>query len=304
MGPCSVCGSSNCELFCTAFDRFLGKRDPLWEIRRCRSCGFGWTFPPLEPEQIGDHYPAHYTGEVEATVRAFLSGRLLGSRSWRKETEKVRLVERFIPAGRILDVGCGDGKFLWALEPRRWDRHGVERNARVVDYVSSSIAGIRLVAGGVFSRELAPASFDVITFWHVLEHLPDPRRILKRLVQLLVPGGWVVISLPNLASLQARIFRHYWYAFDDVPRHLYHFSPPSLDLLLREAGFQVQKHLFFSPTVNIHSLKYSLINWSEETFHTRLPYYLLKPLLFAFQLVERTSGRYGMLTTVARLTRS
>lgn len=300
MMHCPVCSSSQGELFTSAFDRVLNRPEPTWRIHRCLDCGFGWTEPALRDEEIKQHYPPTYLGDTERTLDEFLSGRLQRSRSWKKEAEKVDLVQRFVSGGRILDVGCGDGKFLWALDSRRWDRTGVEFSEETVRLVNERIDGLKLIEGNIFSSELRENAFDVVTFWHVLEHLPRPQEVLERVQRLLSPGGWVFISLPNLNSLQAHLFRRYWYAFDDVPRHLYHFAPRPLEILLREKDFQELEHRFFSPIVNIHCLKYSLINWSESRFGSRLPYYVLKPWLMLFPFLERVTGRYGMLTTIAR----
>ncbi len=296
-----MCHGTEIEHFCSAFDRVLHRPESTWQILRCKGCGFGWTFPPLNPDEIASHYPAAYLGDTRKTLDEFLSGKLACSRSWRGEKEKTRLVERYVDRGRILDVGCGDAKFLWALDPRRWDRSGVDSSRGILDLVRVRISGLHLVAGDVFSNELSPASFDVVTFWHSLEHLPGPEKVLMRATALLCPGGWIFVSLPNLDSLQARLFRHRWYAFDDVPRHLFHFSTRSLDRLLLEAGLVVRGHLPFSRLVNFHTLKHSLLHRCEERPGGRLFYYALKPLALGFfPLLERLSGEYGILTTVAR----
>jgi len=297
---CLVCGSDEDELFSTAVDRVRKLSEPVWQIRRCGRCGFGWTFPIPSEEETKSFYPPEYLGDVERTLDDFLSGRLRGTRSWRGSTEKVELVERHIDRGSILDVGCGDGKFLWALDAQRWKATGVDNLPETLSRVSSRMPSLHLIEGNIYSRNLEEEGYDALTFWHVLEHLPDPRRILRRASALLRPGGWLFISLPRLDSLQAKIFRKHWYAFDDVPRHLYHFSKSSLDHLLIEAGFIVRKHLLFSPLVNFHSLKHSLLNCSREMLRSRVPYYLLKALLYPFVLLERASDSYGILTTIAQ----
>src|SRR5206468_7680879 len=138
-------------------------------------------------------------------------------------------------------------------------------------------------------------------FWHSLEHLPSPEKVLERAAALLRPGGWIFVSLPNLDSLQARRFRQRWYGFDDVPRHLFHFSTRSLDRLLVESGFEIRRHLPFSRLVNYHTLKHSLLHRCEARRGGRVLYYALKPFALAlFPLLERLSGEYGILTTVAR----
>ena len=297
---CPVCQSAESDRFSTAFDRFRGLPAPVWEIRRCRRCGFGWTDPPLPEEEIAAHYPPAYLGDTERILDEFLSGSLQRGRSWRKETEKVLLVERFCRSGRILDVGCAEGKFLWALDAGRWKRTGVEFSSAVVGLVRKKLPGLELIAGDIYSDGLEPGRFDVITFWHVLEHLPGPERVLARVRELLRPGGLAVISLPNLESLQARMFRQDWYPFDDVPRHLYHFSPRSLEILLAGAGLRPEGHIFFSRGMNFHSLKHSTLNWSRRRWANRVPYYLIKPFLHPFQWLEWLTGRTGMRTIVAR----
>ncbi len=298
VNQCQICSSSEVELFCRVPDRDL-PASRVWEVWRCRSCGYGATRPQIPPEQIGRYYPPAYLGESEETLDAFLSGRLQKSRSWRHETEKVRLVERFQPGGRILDVGASNASFLLALDADRWRRVGVEYIEPVVRLVQSRIRELSIHAGDIFSAELAPGTFDVVTFWHVFEHLYEPRRVLLRTAELLKPGGRAVISLPNFDSLQARLFHHHWYALD-LPRHLHHYSPRALEILLNESGFGLESHRFFSRLYNIHQLKHSLVHWSEERFASRLPYYLLKPLLMLFPLCEGMGRQYGTLTTVAR----
>lgn len=297
---CPVCGAACPYLFCTAVDRLRRNPGEQWRICRCRQCGLGWTEPLLCEEEVGRYYPASYLGEIEHRIREYLAGTLQKSRSWRGETEKVRLVESRVPGGRLLDVGCGDGKFLWALDPERWERAGVEQSAAAVELVKQRIPGIRLIPGDIFGSALQPESFDVITFWHVLEHLADPAQALRRAAELLNPGGVVIVSSPSIDSLQAAVFRGRWYGFDDVPRHLNHFSRDSLNLLLGWCGLRMERHLMFSRLVNFHALKHSLLNWSAGLGPGRPLYYALKPLLMGFQLLERITGRYGVRTVVAK----
>lgn len=297
---CLACSSRDCEHFCRAFDRYYGDPATSWEIVRCRSCGFGWTSPSLPEEEILGYYPDWYMGDTRRTIQEYQSGQLARSRSWRIEVEKVRHVEEFQPSGTILDVGCGDGKFLWGMDPSRWERTGVERGTEIMQLVSRHFPDVEWIGGDIYSPLLDGRQFDVATFWHVLEHLPRPRRVLRRVSELVRPGGWVIIALPNLESTQAHLFRRNWFAFDEVPRHLFHFSPRSLEILLEEAGLRVVSHRLYSRTNNFHSLKHSLVHWSEERFGNRAPYYLLKPFLFGMQALEQVRGRYGMLASVAQ----
>ena len=302
MDLCPICSALDWDYFCTVPDRLRKILDRSWEIYRCRSCGLGRTIPAPNEEDLLEYYPPSYWGDVLKTIDKFQTGQLVSSRSWRQELEKVSLVERFISRGRILDVGCGDGKFLWGLDMHRWQRTGIEPSKKTVQLVRERIPEIDVLDTDLYSKQLKPGSFDVITFWHVLEHLSDPRRVICRVRDLLCPKGLLLISLPNLSSMQARLFRKHWYAFDDVPRHLFHFSPKSLTLLLRQGGFRIEDQLNFSRIINFHCLKHSVVNWSENWFGSRLPYYLLKPILPVVSLLERAQGQSGIITLVARRT--
>jgi len=297
---CSICHSTSQYSFCSVIDRVRNVPDEQWRISRCRQCGFGWTEPLLSESEISGYYPATYFGELEQRIEQYLSGTLQRSRSWRGETEKVGLVETYVSGGRLLDVGCGDAKFLWALNPDRWQRVGVEPSSATAELVKRRVAGIELHAGDIFNPALPPGSFDVITFWHVLEHLPDPEQALIRAGSLLRHDGMIFISLPGIDSLQASLFRRNWYGFDDVPRHLCHHSRDSLNLLLDRCGFDIKRHLMFSRRINFHALKHSLLNWSTDLWAGRILYYALKPLLFGIQFFERITGRYGIRTVIAQ----
>jgi SAM-dependent methyltransferase len=298
---CPLCSGTRGYTFCEAFDRVLKTPEVVWQVMLCPDCGYGWTEPPLAEEEIGNYYPASYLGDTRRMIAEYESGRLQRSRSWRKETEKAELVERFVRGGRILDVGCADARFLLSLDGSQWERWGVERSAPVVETVSGRFPELRMVTGDIHVRELPEGYFDVVSFWHVLEHLPAPAQVLARTRQLLKPGGTIVVSLPNLDSLQAHLFGRYWYGFDDVPRHLHHFTPPALARLFAGAGLAwVKGPLCFSPIVNHHCLKHSLLNWCEDRFSNRLVYYGLKPLVLSLPLVEKMMGQYGIVTVIGK----
>ena len=184
--------------------------------------------------------------------------------------------------------------------PALLQRFGIEQSEEAVELVRRRIPGINLISGDILHPGLELNSFDIITFWHVLEHLPDPARALQRTADLLRPGGIVLVSLPAVDSLQAALFRRHWYGFDDVPRHLHHFSSDSLKLLLDSCGLAIERRLMFSRSVSFHALKHSLLNWSSSWGAGRLGYYPLKPLLFGFQALERITGWCGIRTVVAR----
>lgn len=141
------------------------------------------------------------------------------------------------PAPRALDVGCGNGAYLLHLRALGWQVAGVEPNS-----TAALDAGRRfrlfVHSGTLGSAPFARESFDLVTFRHVLEHVPNPLADLRRAACLLRPGGQLLIECPNAAALARRVFSSYWFHLD-LPRHLYHFMPQSLGALLRAAGFRV-----------------------------------------------------------------
>jgi len=298
--PCPACGGASFAPFCAVPDRLRRLPEPVWTIERCAGCGYGRTVPVPAEEEIAAFYPEGYLGDTPGALEAFLAGRLQRTRSWRAESEKAWFLGQFVRRGRVLDVGCGDGRFLWALDPASWERFGLDIAEPVMARVRDRIPSIRLLSGDIRDAPLSASSFDAVTFWHSLEHLPDPAAALARAAALLRPGGWIVVSLPNIDSIQAALFRGCWYPMDDVPRHLHHFSRRALDLMMDKAGFRVESHACFSARVAYHSLKHSLLNWAAEGHGGRAAYYLLKPLIFLIPLLERATGRCAILTTAAR----
>jgi SAM-dependent methyltransferase len=303
---CPLCSSKQVELFCRMDDQHLAglpnseaRERKTWDILKCGECTLGWTFPMPAAEELSGYYPSSYSGDARGMVEAFKAGKLQRSRSWKTEEEKVRFVERYTDRGAILDVGCGDGKFLLALGSRRWRRTGFEQIGEAVEPVRAAAPEIRFVVGDFESSDLQEESFDVITFWHVFEHLMDPQSVLARCSRLLRPGGIIALGVPNFGCWQPRLFRSHWYAFDP-PRHIFHYSPRALSLLLKNAGFRLVEFRAFGRRISLHQLKYSLITWSESSWHSRFPYYLLKPFALVANHFEPWVGSYGGLGAVAR----
>ena len=276
-----------------------GESPRTWEVWRCRSCGYGWTASPDGEVEVASYYPPSYLGDTHRRMKEFLSGKLKRTRSWERELEKVVLVERFVCGGKLLDVGCSNCCFLLALNSEKWERIGVEYISEVVEIVRSYVPSLEVHPGDIHSVGLENDSLDVITYWHVFEHLHHPRRNLKRTFDLLRPGGYVFMRLPRFDNWQPRTFRSYWYALD-VPRHLHHFSWRSLEILLHESAFSDLQTTSFLKRDNFHHIKHSVLRWSQEKFSSRIPYYLLKPVLLGIPLLERLRRSFGMLTVVAK----
>lgn len=139
---------------------------------------------------------------------------------------KLRLIEQHQPVkGKILDIGAGTGDFLLEAKNKNWETVGVEPNEK-----AKSIAINKGVLFADTVEKLESNSFDVITLWHVLEHVPDVAHQVAELKRLLKPSGTLIIAVPNFKSFDANYYKTFWAAYD-VPRHLWHFSKTAIEKL-------------------------------------------------------------------------
>jgi SAM-dependent methyltransferase len=253
-----------------------------FEVSRCGACGLARTLPLPDPARMAAYYPQAYYGAASsrrfpAVVEA-LQGALYRARA--------RAVERLAGRpGRVLDVGCGRGFLLDAFRRRGWTAQGTELDDR-------SAAHAREVLG--LAVETAPAErwpwpdghFDAIVFWHVLEHLEEPRVALERARRLLRPGGVLIVGVPNFGSPEARLARAGWFHLD-VPRHVVHLTPEWLRAALDGAGLDVRRASFFAPEYDAFSFVQSAEN------RLGLPYNLLYDVLRGRAARLRPGGGLG-----------
>ncbi len=190
---------------------------------RCARCGVATTSPWPSDEQLGQAYAPWYrpaAGRFSGVGDKILQ---------RTRSALARRLHRALPPGPVLDVGAGDGTLVAAFR-----RHG--REAVGVDpYASGTHPHIRDVEIGEMT-----GAWSAVIFWHSLEHLRQPVRALRHAANLLVPGGVLIIAVPNAASLQARLFGDRWLALD-LPRHLVHITPPALLSQLPDLGFRIEQ---------------------------------------------------------------
>jgi SAM-dependent methyltransferase len=139
--------------------------------------------------------------------------------------------------GSLLDIGCGTGDFLLEANKQGWYTFGVEPNLNARSLAKQK--GLE-VYQSLYEDELQAATFDVITLWHVLEHLPNLEEQITLIKRLLKPNGLLVIAVPNFKSYDAQYYKSYWAAYD-VPRHLWHFSKTSIRKIFEPSGLHVVK---------------------------------------------------------------
>lgn len=237
---CRHCGSSDLE----PWWRGAGldcMTDASYTLYRCRSCGFGMVSPIPTPERTAELYPEAFyrTADGADKPRGALS-MALSAFYLATFGERARRVGK-PRAGhdRLVDVGCGTGRFLALARDRGWSVTGVEPSGESSQQSHRDL-GLDVRYETLDRAGFAPASLDAITMWHVLEHIADPGETLSVARDLLSAEGRIVIAVPNFAGWECRLARDRWGLFD-VPRHVSFFTPDTLDEALRRAGFEVER---------------------------------------------------------------
>jgi SAM-dependent methyltransferase len=235
--PCPLCGAD-------AGAPVLEAADPLppagaglvFAVVRCARCGLAYTNPRPGPRAIARFYPDDYKPHGQPPAARSRRVRPLLARVFGRPCPERRGALPWPGAGRLLDFGCGTGRFLHTMAERGWAVLGLDASAAAVGAVRARY-GLPALVGTLPHPDLRPGSFDVITMWHALEHLHRPLEALRAAFRLLVPGGKLIVATPNLDSLPYRLFGPAWFGLD-LPRHLTHFTPRTLTAMLHAAGFR------------------------------------------------------------------
>jgi 2-polyprenyl-3-methyl-5-hydroxy-6-metoxy-1,4-benzoquinol methylase len=247
----------------------------------------------MTEQELAAFYPNDYWGEEEAEPEWIRS-------SQAEKTDFLRACG--LSSGTILDVGCGAGLFLRALDPAKWERYGLETGAPAAQVAARHVGSDRVICGALLQGAYPKAFFDVVTFWSVLEHTSDPRAQLEEARRILKPRGTVILQLPNAGSYQTRWFGGDWFSLD-APRHRYHFNRQALERLLRETGFSIYRQDRFSKTHNAHALRQSLKTrlHATESAAGRALFLVAIPWIKPLDWVQSSRGRGATLTVAARL---
>lgn len=243
-----------------------------YDYYACPTCGGVFQSPMPDMETIATFYPETYTVfDQESRTRSL-------SRLKKAVLQRVRgydhlqstLFYRLLAAvtalfrqpttpawnggGRMLDVGCGNGRFLTTMRTLGWDVQGVELSENGMK--ACRMSGLSVHHGDLASAQFPDGYFDLVTVRHVIEHVPEPRSFMAELTRILRPGGYLVVETPSSEALGRQWFNTYWYA-NDVPRHLFLFSPANLERLgtsfgLRKSGLVMEA----SPKIFLNSIDY------------------------------------------------
>jgi 2-polyprenyl-3-methyl-5-hydroxy-6-metoxy-1,4-benzoquinol methylase len=265
VAACPVCGSARREILYDGLsDRVWFCGGGGWSLRRCLECSAAFLDPRPDRESIGRAYASYYTHSEEAPepepaaahARASLRNGYVNARYGYDFTPASRvgpLLARLFPkkrsfadrsvrnlprpvAGRLLDVGCGQGTFLEEMRQAGWEVEGVEPDPSAAALARAN--NIPVLEASFEDAPLRAGSYDAVTMNHVIEHFHEPVEALRIARQLLRPGGILWIATPNLASRGHGVFGRDWIGLDP-PRHLVLFDRTSLSRAVRQADLEV-----------------------------------------------------------------
>ena len=253
--PCSVCGSTHFSKVFSVRDFSISKE--VFVLNSCNECGFLFTANAPNQSDIGryyqsDVYISHTDGSkglVEKLYQLVRKKTLVGKRKLVTGISQKN-------TGTLLDYGCGTGAFLNEMKTSDWQVNGIEPDSGARNK-AEQLVDSKIGLPGELSK-FSSDQFDIITMWHVLEHVHELNWTIDQLKRLLKEDGKLFIAVPNHQSFDARHYGSYWAAYD-VPRHLYHFSPDTISLLMKKHGLKVisKKAMWFdSFYVSMLSEKY------------------------------------------------
>ena len=236
---CAACGSEAIKPVLDVKDYTVSQQ--TFAIWHCDNCTLRFTQDIPGSGAIGKYYQSDNYISHSNTGKGFIN-RLYHIVRRFTLTSKKKLVEKSARknTGQLLDIGAGTGAFAAFMQQHGWRVTGLEPDAGA-RAKARELHGISLLETDALFQ-LPEGSFDVITMWHVLEHVHALHEYLAQLKKLLKPGGILLIAVPNYTSADAVKYQQYWAAYD-VPRHLYHFSPKSMRLLTEKHGMKVKQVL-------------------------------------------------------------
>lgn len=252
---CPICGSDNILSQLVAKDYTVSQKE--FSIWQCNTCTAKFTQDVPAENEIA----AYYTSDKyisHSDTKKGLVNTLYHLVRKRTLSAKRKLLIRHtgMKKGSVLDIGCGTGAFLHTVQQAGWTVTGLEPDATA----RRKAEALYQLQVGVPQKlfELKPGTFHAITLWHVLEHVHELHAYLKTITTLIAPGGKIFIAVPNYTSYDAAVYKQCWAAYD-VPRHLYHFSPLSMQQLVATYGLQfsaIKPMWFDSFYVSMLSEKY------------------------------------------------
>jgi 2-polyprenyl-3-methyl-5-hydroxy-6-metoxy-1,4-benzoquinol methylase len=256
------------------------KRGKDYIYLRCSECGLVFLNPFPTEEELGTLYELEsqlYEEDTEGFASR-MANLLAGSREG-----VVASVSR--KPGKILDVGCGLGVFAKRMRERGWDAYGFEISQSAADKAKERVGNDKIFD----TWDQIPRNwFDVVTLWHVLEHVQDPVNLIQKIRDSLKLGGWLVIEVPNFNSLSLQVFKES-YIHHRIPDHVLYWSKMSLVRLLSDENFEVSK--IWCPVIWPLTFSKTLKNRSPNSLLAKVGFALSIPISIAGAFAGAMAGR-------------
>ena len=230
---CIVCGSNNKTSFITCEDHTVSHEK--FNIDECSDCGFKFTSPRPEDNSLGQYYQSEEYVSHSDTTKGIVNTLYHYVRKYTL-LKKLKLILRYSAPGKIIDFGCGTGAFLDICKKSNWKVYGIEPGANAREITKKKIGNNLYPDIKSFNENYPELKVEIITLWHVLEHIPDIEEFFSFVDNHLSANGTLIIAVPNCSSYDAKIFTEYWAAYD-VPRHLWHFTPETITKLFGNRNF-------------------------------------------------------------------
>lgn len=236
VNKCPVCTGTEFENILACEDHTYSHE--LFNIQKCIECGLRLTNPRPNQNSIGEFYQSaeyiSHTGKSHSLIDfIYLIARTF-TLKWKRQ-----IISSIKKNGSLLDYGCGTGEFVKHMASHQWNINGIEPSksarAKAEKLINASKPAILEKL-----EELPAIKYDVITLWHVLEHVPYPDQLLLKLKTLLNPNGIIIVAIPNYECYDAQLYGSHWAAYD-VPRHFWHFSKTTLTKILDKQGYALRK---------------------------------------------------------------
>jgi len=288
---CGLCGSTEYRFLFNGKDRLHGKSG-LFSYVICNRCGLVYMNPQISMNDLSDFYPSDYDPHQSKTGKPNQS---------RKKMRKKNLLPEYILRSLnentvLLDVGCGNGRFLDEVKKLTNTQVCGLDISKVAVQTAKENFGLDIFQGSITEAPFEDGSFDLITAWQYLEHVPRPLEVLQKFQQLLKPNGICIISTPNFNSMNAKIFKDKWFGLD-CPRHLYIYTPDTINELLEKAGLVVaevrhdpsSKNLICSLQYYFYGNNYTA-EYRDKIKHATMIKFVLSPITRVFALLKKSDN--------------
>ncbi len=250
---------AECSLCETASGQEVHLRRGPYTLLRCGGCGLISTTPVLSEKELAALYEDYYSEGNADRFQLSLAERFMRFFRNRRAARIHRTLRGKAGNGRVLDIGCGRGYTLQRLQQLGHPVYGTQVSLSAARFAREQLGLKNVFHGDLLQAGYPDGFFDFISIVHVVEHLADPLKQLKEARRVLAPGGLITVELPNAGSLSARWLKTDWLAYD-LPRHRFHFTPASLELLAEKAGLKIEQIRFFSVEYSPATVLFSLLS--------------------------------------------